>query len=83
MDKREEIIIAIAQGIMSIFDEESSSDFHYELKEIDATHLFTDMIKACRFVYEQLTGNETDNLEFTHICNRLIVQDLLENKEVE
>ncbi len=83
MIKRDEIIMGIAQGIMSIFDDESSNDFHFKLDELDPTELFTDMVKACNFVYGQLTNNESSNFEFTHICNQLIVQDILEAKEEE
>ncbi len=83
MNKKEEMAIAVADGILSLFrDEEDGGNpnFHYELSEIDATEFFTAMVIGCNMVYCTLTGNEIDNVSFTHLCNQLIVQDMLKNK---
>lgn len=86
MDKKEEMAIAVADSILSLFrDEEDGGNpnFHYELAEIDATEFFTSMVMGCNFVFNQLTNSEKNGLEFTHICNQLIVQDMLEQNEVK
>lgn len=83
MNKQEEMAIAVADGILSLFrDEEDGGNpnFHYKLEDIDATEFFTAMIIGCNIVYCTLTGNEIDNVSFTHLCNQLIVQDMLKNK---
>lgn len=83
MNKKEEMAIAVADGILSLFrDEEDGGNpnFHYELPEIDATEFFTAMVIGCNLVFQQLTKIEKSNLEFTYLCNQLIVQDMIKNK---
>lgn len=83
MNKKEEMAIAVADGILSLFRNEEDAgnpNFHYKLEDIDATEFFTAMVIGCNLVYAKLTGNEIDNISFTHLCNQLIVQDLLKNK---
>lgn len=83
MNKKEEMAIAVADSILSLFrDEEDGGNpnFHYKLEDIDATEFFTAMVIGCNFVFHQLTKIEKSNLEFTYLCNQLIVQDLLKNK---
>jgi hypothetical protein len=84
MKKTEEYAIAVAESIMGLFkDEEDGGNmiYHYDLEKINATDFFTGMIKGCNIVFAQLTDQQKNNLEFTHLCNHLIVQDLLENKK--
>jgi hypothetical protein len=83
MNKQVEMAIAVADGILSLFrDEEDGGNpnFHYKLEDIDATEFFTAMVIGCNLVYRQLTKIEKNNLEFTYLCNQLIVQDMLKNK---
>lgn len=51
-----------------------------ELNDDNAVDVFTAMIMACGFVYNQLTGEEKSYLEFTYLANQLIVENLLEDK---
>lgn len=84
MDKREEYAVAIADGILSLFrDEEDggNQNFHFELNKIDATKFITSMVMGCNLVFSQLTNQEMNNLEFTHLLNSLLVQDMLEGNE--
>lgn len=86
MNKQEEMAIAVADSILSLFrDEEDGGNpnFHYELSETDATEFFTAMVKGCNLVFNRLTNIEKSNLEFTYLCNQLIVQDALNSKESE
>lgn len=83
MNKQVEMAIAVADSILSLFrDEEDGGNpnFHYKLEDIDATEFFTAMVIGCNIVYRTLTSNEIDNISFTHLCNQLIVQDMLKNK---
>lgn len=86
MNKKDEMILAVADSILSLFrDEENGGNpnFHYDLTEIDATTFFMSMIFGCNFVFNELTNSEKNSLEFTHICNQLIVQDMLKENGVD
>lgn len=85
MNKKDEMILAVADSILSLFrDEEDGGNpsFHCDLTKIDATEFFTSMIKGCNLVFNELTKMKKNSLEFTHICNQLIVQDMLQNKNI-
>ena len=71
-------IQAIAENIMNVFNDENETGMHIEINNTDGTELITDMIKAMNLVFQKLTGEAKDNLEFTHLCNQLIFQDALE-----
>ena len=77
-EQRMRNIQAIATNTMNVFNDENETGMHIELDETDATELITDMVKAMNLVYQKLTGDFKDNLEFTHLCNQLIFQDALE-----
>jgi hypothetical protein len=82
--KTQEYAIAVAESIMGLFrDEEENGNmlYHYDLDKIDATDFFTGMIIGCNIVFGQLTEQDKNNLEFTYLCNQLIVQQMLEDKE--
>lgn len=51
-----------------------------ELKEEELTDDFTAMLYAIFIFYERLSGDDIDFIGFTHICNRLAVQHLMEPK---
>lgn len=81
--KRTKNIHAIATSILNVFNDENETGMHIELDETDGTELITDMVKAMNVVFQKLTGDSKDNLEFTYLCNHLIVQDYLEKKSKE
>lgn len=81
--KRMRNIQAIATNIMNVFNDENETGMHIELNETDGTELITDMVKAMNLVFQKITGDSKDNLEFTYLCNHLIVQDSLEKKSKE
>lgn len=54
-----------------------------ELSNEELTDDFIAMLEAQKFLYEKITGDEQDLLGFTHILNRLAVQDAIESLEVE
>lgn len=52
---------------------------NFEEDGVDLTDDIYAMLMAYQKVFEDLTGQNVDILEFTHILNRLAVQNLLEN----
>lgn len=86
MDKTTQYAMAVSDAILSLFrDEEDDGNyhFHFELEDVDATKFFTGMIIGCNLVFNKLTQEQKNNLEFTHICNQLVVQDMLSKNEEE
>jgi len=74
---------AITDAILSLFKDEEdggNSVYHFKLDEIDATKFFTGMVVGCCYVFNKLTGDNKSYLEFTHICNHLIVQELIKKE---
>lgn len=52
-----------------------------ELSNEELTDDFIAMLEAQKFLYEKITGDEQDLLGFTHILNRLAVQDAMKSLE--
>lgn len=80
-NKTEEYAMAVVDSIMSIFrDKEDNGNqvYHYDLDKIDATEFFTGMVIGCCHVFNKFTGDDKNLIEFTHLCNQLIVQYLFE-----
>lgn len=79
-DKHLKYAITLSAKIGELFDEESESDFHLQLKEIRKEENLTDFIHALVSImpfsiYQKLTGDtEMDILAFNHMANRLILQ---------
>ncbi len=44
----------------------------------DVTEDFTAMILAMKLVFERITGNDGDLIDFTHILNKLAVQHIMD-----
>ena len=75
----------INSAIFNLFrNEEQQEPCHLELKELDyddnCTEFFIGFLKAGTVIFNELTGSDKNNLEFTHILNHLCVQDLLKSK---
>lgn len=85
-NKADEYAIAVADSILSLFRDEEyggNINFHYDLTQIDATEFFTGMIMGCNLVFNKLTGEKMNMLDFTNLVIKLIVQHLLGEKENE
>lgn len=78
MDQQTLYVQAIVEAVESLFDDESELK-RYDWNKVDGTDFFTSYIKAGAYLFNEMTGNAKNGLEFTHIANQLIVQDLLEN----
>lgn len=79
-DKQIQYIAAIAGVVNELFDDESHLK-QYNWSEIDLTQFLTAYIKAGNYIFNKVTDIEKNNLEFTHLVNQLIVQDMLEDKQ--
>jgi hypothetical protein len=82
-DKTQEYSAAVADAIAALFreDEDANPHYHFNLDTIDATAFFTGAIMGLNFIFKRFTGQQKNNLEFTHLCNQLIVQDLLKDNK--
>ena len=52
-----------------------------EMEEKSLTEDFTAMLYAMYMLYMEITGDETDIIGFTHILNRLALQQIMEKEE--
>lgn len=77
-----EILIAMNNLIN---DEQNQAPCHISVEELsegeNLTEFFVGYLKAGTLMFNEFTGQEKNNLEFTHILNQLCVQDLLEDVE--
>lgn len=77
-----EILISI-NNLLS--EEEQQRPCHIDTKELvereNLTEFFIGYLKAGTLIFNEITGQDKNNLEFTHILNQLCVQDLIEPEE--
>lgn len=79
-DKQTQYISAIVSGVNSLFDDESHLK-QYNWEEIDFTQFMTAYVKAGNYIFNKMTDINKNNLEFTHLANQLIVQDMMKDEE--
>lgn len=82
-EQRDRNVMAIVENIMNTFDDENETGMHIELEAGDVTEIITDMVKGLNVAVIAMTGQKKTNLEFTYMCNQLIVQDQIERIEKE
>lgn len=85
MNKFEEKILYFMTALQDVYkDEENreSAAFQLELKAEDLTEDFTAIVYAQWMLYKILTESDIDILAFTHLVNRLVVQQLCDSKEI-
>lgn len=80
MDDQAQMVFNIANRVNGLFDNEEEGAT-YDLRTIDATQFFTAYVKAGTYLFNSFTGQDKNNLEFTHLANQLIVQDLLDKED--
>ena len=80
----EKIINFIAVFINVYRDKENQEQVQkMELNDDNLTEDFTAMMYALHTLFNEVTGQEVDIIDFTNLLNKLVVQDLLKNKEVD
>ena len=66
-----------------IHNEENQIFCYVDIKELakdnNLTEFFVGYLKAGTLMFNEFTGEDKNNFEFTHILNHLCVQDLLNN----
>ncbi len=87
MNNFENKILSFCVALQDVYkdeeDKESLAMPKLELKEETLTEDFTAMLYAMRVLYSEITGDNCDIIGFTHICNRLALQHIMEEKGVE
>lgn len=77
-------IFIFASALSDVYREEEYKEnmdiVPLKLKEESLTEDFTAMIYAQWALYRNITGEEIDIIDFTHICNKLVVQKIMEEK---
>jgi hypothetical protein len=79
MDAQTQMTLNIVEAVNTLFDEESEMK-RYDLPKLDLTQFFTAYVQAGTYIYNKLTEEDKNSLEFTHLANQLVVQDMLEKK---
>lgn len=72
----------IAEALNSIFDKDNENYINVYADEFnvnDFIHVLATRVP--QMVVAKLTNNEFDPLEFNHVCNKLIMQDRLDNSK--
>ena len=88
IEKNEQYTYEILTSINNLLKSEEEQTYcHIEFKELtkgdNLTQFFIGYLKAGTVIFNKFTGQDKNNLEFTHILNQLCVQDLLEKKNPE
>ncbi|TJZ71418.1 hypothetical protein FA037_05730 [Bacillus amyloliquefaciens] len=78
MGKYEQYTQGILGAITDMFNEDSEHYFT-ELEDVDLTEFFTAANMALLLLFNELTGDQKNALEFTHILNGLAAQKAIEN----
>lgn len=84
MTFNEKVLNFITAFINTYRDEENQEPLQkMELNNDSLTENFTAMVYALNLFFDKVTGQTIDIIDFTHLLNKLVVQHLLEQKEVE
>lgn len=69
--------------LSNAYRDEENAEFimPLEMEEKSLTEDFTAMLYAMYMLYMEITGDETDIIGFTHILNRLALQQIMEKEE--
>lgn len=75
-------VVAIQDLYKDVEDREAEC-IKMELAEETLTEDFTAMIYAIHILYNRITGEESDILDFVCVINRLIIQKILLDKGID
>jgi len=76
-DKQNQYTIKLLSAIQGVFDQDNDNFIGMdELKESDnLTHFFHALANmAPNYVYNEITGDDLNNLDFNHVANKLVFQ---------
>ena len=73
----------IKSALQTIFDEESENHIDVFDENFNANDFFHVLAtRVPQMIFAKLTSRELDPLEFNHVCNRLIMQDRVDNQKI-
>ena len=80
-----EKIINFMEAIKNAYRSEENQEAvqKMQLTNDNLTEDFTAMVYALNMFFNEVTGQGIDIIDFTHLLNKLAVQNLLENREVD
>lgn len=74
--------VKIAGALNTLFEEDSENYINVFAKDFNANDfIYVLATRVPQMVVAKLTNNEFDPLEFNHVCNRLIMQDIIDNNK--
>lgn len=86
MEKFNDKVLHFVTALMDVYknedEKESTGLIPLELKDEELTEDFTAMIYAMWSIYNLITEDDVDVIGFTHIINRLVIQEFMEDKGV-
>lgn len=82
-NKMRHFLTALTDVYKTEEDKEATALSPLDFAEEELTEDFTAIIYAMCGWYRQITGDDVDVLGFTHIMNRLVVQQLMVDKGVK
>lgn len=76
--------VKILSALESVFDEES--DYYIDVDKVSKDGNLNDLFhvlgtRVPQYLFNKITGQSPDPLEFNHICNKLIFQDRESSKK--
>lgn len=80
MDNQMQMTQSIVEAVNTLFDEEYELK-RYEWDKLNLTEFFTAYVKAGTYIFNKVTGEDKNYIEFTHLANQLIFQDMLKDKK--
>lgn len=66
--------------LINAFDRENE-DQKWEVTKINPTAWFTGLVMASGMLYNKLTDEDKNYIEYTHLCQTLLIQNMMEKKE--
>lgn len=74
--------VKIAGALNTLFEQDSENYINVFAKDFNANDFIHVLAtRVPQMVVAKLTNNEFDPLEFNHVCNRLIMQDRIDNNK--
>ena len=70
----------IYSAIIECFNEESDLPYHLKIEDIDE-HFFEASVSALKVLYQKVSHEEVDIIDFIGVLNKVVFQGLLEKQE--
>ena len=79
LDKHQTKTVKFMSALINVYKDEDDREelSKLDLVEEELTDDFTAMLQALHLTYSRMTGDDVDLIGFTHILNRLAMQELM------